>query len=391
MAVRGEVVAPGGSITQFPGLVGPLVAAVIVTAVARGGDGLRDLGARLVRWRVPVRWYLAAALPYLVFLGTLGVVVATGGEMPSLAELAEFSGLPAMAFPLVILLVLVFNGFGEEAGWRGFLTPELLVRRGLLTTSLIVAAAWFTWHIPMFWVVETYRNMGLAVVPMMGFGLVSGAIVLTWIYRGTGGSVLVFALWHLALNLGSATTAGRGLPGVVLWNFVLVWALLIVIGSLIATEPTSRPFMTRLRDGSLIAVLRSPLGRLFPGMTVIGFRGRRSGRALMTPVECVREAGHVYVLVGRPEQKQWWRNVRDNPEVTVEVDGREIPGRASVHAGDSPEVEHDAAVYLAHRPRAARVLSVENEGQPVRPSATEGVAWVRIELQLRLSEAQRSR
>jgi deazaflavin-dependent oxidoreductase (nitroreductase family) len=153
-----------------------------------------------------------------------------------------------------------------------------------------------------------------------------------------------------------------------------------VVGWVIADEPKTRPFLTRLRDGSLVAVLRSPLGRLFPGMTVIRFRGRHSGRDLMTPVECVREAGTVYVLVGRPEQKQWWRNVRANPDVTVEIDGRDVAGRASVHAGDSPEVERDAAVYLAHRPRAARVLGAGDDGQPIWSSARTGVAWVRIEL-----------
>jgi deazaflavin-dependent oxidoreductase (nitroreductase family) len=298
-----------------------------------------------------------ASIPFLMFLGAVGLLALTGGRTPTVGELGEFSGLPVLAFPLVVALVLIFNGFGEEAGWRGFLTPRLLARRGPISTSLLVAAVWFTWHVPSFWVIETYRNLGLAIIPMMGIGLVSGAIVLTWIYVGSGGSILIVALWHLALNFASATTAGRGVPGMVVWTGILLWAILVVIGWVVATEPKTRPFMTRLRDGSLVALLRSPAGRLFGGLTVITFRGRRSGRTLRTPVECVHEAGQLFVLVAHPEQKQWWRNVRAVPDVTVEVAGQDVAGRATVHVGDDQGAEEDLARFLQHRPRAVRAAA----------------------------------
>jgi hypothetical protein len=89
MALRGDVVHPGvGWPTHLPGLAGPAVAAVVVTALVDGTAGLRDLGARLVRWRVGWRWWL-------LVLGTgalalLGVVAAavTGDPLPSAAEFA---------------------------------------------------------------------------------------------------------------------------------------------------------------------------------------------------------------------------------------------------------------------------------------------------------------
>jgi hypothetical protein len=40
------------------GLVGPLVAALVVTAATDGGTAVRSLVARMVRWRVAPRWYL---------------------------------------------------------------------------------------------------------------------------------------------------------------------------------------------------------------------------------------------------------------------------------------------------------------------------------------------
>jgi deazaflavin-dependent oxidoreductase (nitroreductase family) len=149
-------------------------------------------------------------------------------------------------------------------------------------------------------------------------------------------------------------------------------------------EPKTRPFPTRLRDGTLIAVLRSPLGRLFQGMTVIGFRGRRSGRSLMTPVECIHEADRLVVFVFRAETKQWWRNVQADPDVTVEVNGHVVPGRAIVHVGDSPETEEDLATYLRHRPRVGRALGLPADrtiDQQALAAAASRAVFVRIELQ----------
>lgn len=383
MAIRGEIATPGGSVSHFPGLLGPLVAAVIVTALAEGRVGLRAFWSRLVRWRVPLRWYLVAIIPFLVFMAAVVLLVVIGGDVPAISELGEFSGLPVLAFPAVALLVLFVNGYGEEAGWRGFLTTHLLERHGLLTTSLFVAGAWFVWHVPAFWVVETYRNLGLGIVPMMGIGLISGAIVTTWVYVGSGSSVLIVALWHMALNFASATMAARGLPGVIVWNGMLLWAILVTIGWIVAPEPTSRPFLTRLRDGSLIGILRSPFGRLFGGMTVVTFRARRSGRTLMTPVECVYEPGQVFILVGHPDHKQWWRNVQADPNVAIAIAGRDVPGRATVHVGDDPEAVRDLLTYIEHRPRAARAVGLPTD-RSMDPSAlaaaAERAVSVRIDL-----------
>ena len=51
------------------GLFGPALAAIIVTAVTEGRPGVRALLGRIVRWRVPVPWYLVAlGLPAVLSL-----------------------------------------------------------------------------------------------------------------------------------------------------------------------------------------------------------------------------------------------------------------------------------------------------------------------------------
>jgi uncharacterized protein len=52
------LLAPG--VSHVPGFLGPMLAAVVLTAVEDGRAGLRDLVSRMARWRVPLRWYAAA-------------------------------------------------------------------------------------------------------------------------------------------------------------------------------------------------------------------------------------------------------------------------------------------------------------------------------------------
>ena len=56
------------------GLFGPALAAILVTAITDGRPGVRALLTRVVRWRVPVRWYVfAIGLPTLLALLAAGL------------------------------------------------------------------------------------------------------------------------------------------------------------------------------------------------------------------------------------------------------------------------------------------------------------------------------
>jgi membrane protease YdiL (CAAX protease family) len=57
--------------------------------------------------------------------------------------------------------------------------------------------------------------------------MLAGSIVLTWMYEGAGTSILIAAIWHTALNLGSATQAGEGLPAALISVVVIGWGFLV--------------------------------------------------------------------------------------------------------------------------------------------------------------------
>ena len=62
------------------GFLAVTVAAIVATSFFGGREALRALGTRLVLWRVPVQWYVAAvALPALPAAAALGIHLAFGG------------------------------------------------------------------------------------------------------------------------------------------------------------------------------------------------------------------------------------------------------------------------------------------------------------------------
>jgi uncharacterized protein len=67
---------------------------------------------------------------------------------------------------------------------------------GALTATLIVAGGWALWHVPMFFYVPTYVQLGPAGVLPFAIGLLLGATPQTWLYNSSGGSIFAVAMRH---------------------------------------------------------------------------------------------------------------------------------------------------------------------------------------------------
>jgi uncharacterized protein len=231
----------GGSLSHFPGLLGPLAAAFLVAAIHQGGAGTKDLLARMVRWRVAPRWYAAALVPGAVgLLAVLGTALA-GGGWPSASDWGSMAGLPAVGWLGVLVLVFLVNGYGEEVGWRGFAWPRLRERHTIAGAALVLTAFWFGWHLPAFWIDTGMREFERWLIPGWIVGLAAGAVVLGWLYERSGSSLLIVAVFHTMLNMASATPAGEGVPRVAVSMVVIAWAVLILRNEYASTHPTVSP------------------------------------------------------------------------------------------------------------------------------------------------------
>ena len=167
---------------------GPLLAALIATALVAGKPGLKALLRRQVQWRVGIGWYaVAIGLPIVLELATVALNVALGAHAPAWGNMRAWPTIVSMT-----LLYTVLSGpLGEELGWRGFALPRLLGHPyGALAVSLFLGVIHAAWHLPMFLVGEMD-------VPSI-LGTIIGAILVTWLFQHTQGSVLLAVLFHAA-------------------------------------------------------------------------------------------------------------------------------------------------------------------------------------------------
>lgn len=106
-----------------------------------------------------------------------------------------------------------------------------------------------------------------------------------------------------------------------------------------------------------IHLYRARLGWLLGArMLLLHHTGRVSGkprRIVLEVVEHTTDGGYV-VVSGFGRKADWYRNVRANPDVTVQVSGRTIP--ATAHSVPRQEAEEIMVRYGTKRPRVARYL-----------------------------------
>jgi membrane protease YdiL (CAAX protease family) len=119
-----------------------MLAAFIVTGWTAGRGGVGDLVARMGRWRIGWRCWLAVASPLAVFFAVLATMAAAGADVPDRSDFGRFSGLPSsLGVVGVAIVVTLVNGFGEETGWRSYALPQPQHRFGPIAASLVIAAA----------------------------------------------------------------------------------------------------------------------------------------------------------------------------------------------------------------------------------------------------------
>jgi len=172
---------------------GPLLAALIVIPITQGLVGLKELGLRMIRWRVRWYWYaLAIGIPLGVHLIAALLNVGLGASAPSLAQFSPLSGL------IVVFAVRLINPLdgpmGEEPGWRGFALPALQAGRSPLLATLILGVLVTIWHLPL-WVVPQF---GASPGDILGDILGTFGVTLwyTWLFNHTSGSVLMTIVAH---------------------------------------------------------------------------------------------------------------------------------------------------------------------------------------------------
>lgn len=175
----------------------PFLTGVLVTAIADGRGGLKTFFSRIVRWRVGIKWYAVALLTpavlYLIAAGLnvlSGATIATNIQLPPMGDL--ITGIVIFSFLMVAL--------GEEPGFRGFALPRLLAGRSAIAAALIFGVLHAIWHIP------TFLGGNFTAILTATLIILSGAVLNTWLFNHTNGSVFLAMLLHTSIDVVSGDT-----------------------------------------------------------------------------------------------------------------------------------------------------------------------------------------
>lgn len=110
---------------------------------------------------------------------------------------------------------VVGGPFFEEPGWRGFALPRLQAQLGPLAGTLVLGALWGAWHLPQFllpgW---ADQNGGLhpSSIAVFLLTVLSVAIIMTWIFNHTQGSLLLAMAAHASVNTAQVMVVNRLFP-----------------------------------------------------------------------------------------------------------------------------------------------------------------------------------
>jgi membrane protease YdiL (CAAX protease family) len=232
--------------------VAPAIVSLLLTGLVAGRAGYRELLARLLCWRVGVRWYAFALLtaPLLTVTAMVGLALA----------LQSTEYLPAILTkpdPLGLLLPGVVGGlvagFCEEVGWTGFAIPRLRLRYGVFLTGLLVGVVWGAWHLPLFRESASFSGVlpfTLLLVQLVAW-LPAYRVLMVWIYDRTG-SLLVAVLMHASLIATQLIVrpAVTGEATTLVW--VLGWAAALWVVVAVVAVATGGQF-TRRSLGTQVA------------------------------------------------------------------------------------------------------------------------------------------
>jgi membrane protease YdiL (CAAX protease family) len=196
----------GTGIMWCPGLAALVTCRIHAIRIAVLGWHWAGFRYQAASYLLPAGYALVA---YVVIWGT------HLGSFPNptfLRESVAAVGIDAMpvwaAVMLMVLLNAVYgfirscaNALGEEIGWRGFLTPQLVRTQGFTGASLITGCIWAVWHYPILLFADyNLGTPGWYAVSCFTVMVIGMSVICTW-FRLKTGSLWTATFLHASHNL----------------------------------------------------------------------------------------------------------------------------------------------------------------------------------------------
>lgn len=211
------------------GGLGPLIASFLTTWMFLGMKGLKVLLARCFQIKPFLYLVIALCSPFILacLAGLLSSIITKQPlDLSGIFDAKEF---PEWNILTIFIYNFVFFGYGEEVGWRGFALPRLQFKVHALSASILLTVIWALWHLPLFFYRPGYTTMEWTGMLGWVFSLLTGSILLTWLYNSSRASILICAVFHSTIDIAfTANFADQNMMNY-LGFLITIWGILTII------------------------------------------------------------------------------------------------------------------------------------------------------------------
>jgi membrane protease YdiL (CAAX protease family) len=197
-ALTAHGVIPGGELPEEPFALGVtllvmLPAALWVTSVVDGRNGVRRLLGRSLQWRFGAGWWAAILLALPITTLAVGV---TAGRSLQTGDLPATLGSAVVSVVTAVALVHLW----EETVWAGFFQGRLEQRRGFLAAAALTAVPFAGVHVPLQFIGDDPLGSTLVQVALLLVLAVVIRLLVGLTVRGASGSLLAAGVVHAVFN-----------------------------------------------------------------------------------------------------------------------------------------------------------------------------------------------
>ena len=216
---------------MVPGLLAPFIAVLIMIAGRENKPMRKSFWDRLSLGRIKLRYLpvILLTMPIVLFLATaLSLLFGQPANQFLLASEYKIMDGQVLLSVLILFLAPTF----EELGWRGYGVDSLRSKFNLFKTTLVFAALWALWHLPLFFIRGYYQNelwnMGIVYVINFFVSILPATILMNWIYYKNDRSITAAILFHFMLNLFSVLFQTEQFTKCIITVILLVISMVII-------------------------------------------------------------------------------------------------------------------------------------------------------------------
>lgn len=208
----------------FAGLLGPMVAAIMMIFLD-GYSLFNDYKRRLTNLN-NISWFAMLLVTSIIFI-TLFIAILISLLFGFSSDQFTLSHFLFSMLPFALMAATF-----EELGWRSYGVDSLLANRGLFMASCYFALLWGVWHVPLFFINQTYQHelyeLGPIYIVNFFVSIFPATIFANWLYYRCKRNIIAVILFHFMLVMSAELLQIEPQTKLIITLILLIISMLLI-------------------------------------------------------------------------------------------------------------------------------------------------------------------